>query len=92
MHKWYILEIVAGIKKIGAIGLPLFKQGSVLLLEKDGKIFEKYIENYNGKSFKIEGDMVFPSADTSEKFIEFRKKYPPLIREVTEGEAFALML
>jgi len=83
MHKWYIIEPSEAV-------MPLTK--SVLVQERNGKIYEVYVEGLDGKCWKSTADNLFCYGYDVERFKRFCKLNEDMVREVTKEEAFTMML
>lgn len=80
--KWYLLT-----------DSELPNTTSVLLQERDGKIYEKHIVNDKGKSFKSSKDLLFHAGYSLERFEHYKKSNPQVsVKEITEGEVFTILL
>ena len=82
MNKWYIIK--------GTVGLDT---DTVLLEEIDGTLYERFITNEAGNSWKVKERVKFHSGQTLERFEKFQQRNPAVtVEEITEGEAFAILL
>jgi len=81
MSKWYKVT-----------GLEYSKD--LLLEERDGKVYERFVTNDVGISWKVTGEKMFPLGNTTERFDRFKKFLPSYVKleEITEEEVFAIML
>ncbi len=81
MNKWYVVE-----------NNSCLTAESVLLEEYGGHIYERHITNYGGKSWKVSGELFFVNGHTTELFEKFKERNPGVVKEITEAEAFTILL
>lgn len=81
MSKWYKIEAC---KKTC--------ESTVLIQEHDGKVYEKYVIDYKGNSWKCSKELIFHAASSSERLEKFKLENAKYIEEITEGDAFAIIL
>jgi len=84
MSKWYVIEPASSI-------LPATKL--LLIQEREGKVYEAFVEPLEGEAWKVSSpDLLFCLGSGIEKLDKFIEDHKDTIREVTEAEAFTIML
>ena len=84
MSKWYIIE------NPQLSQLPDTR--TILLEEKDDVVYERFIINDDKKSWKVTKDSIFSSGYNSERFKRFCDLHINIVKEITEKEAFIILL
>tara|TARA_R110000823_G_scaffold272041_2_gene391394 strand:- start:1505 stop:1750 length:246 start_codon:yes stop_codon:yes gene_type:complete len=81
MGKWYI---------VNEYGLP--SSESILVEERNDVVYERFITSTNGKSWKSSAKNIFHAGYTSARFKKYMERSETDVTEVTESEAFTIML
>lgn len=81
MSKWYIVK---------EDGLP--SSNSILVEDRNGVVYERFVISSDNSSWKVSAKTIFHGGYSSSRFKSYMERSDNEVLEVTEEEAFTIML